>query len=364
MTAKLTRRACLWSLAIAGTTAGGIAVTGAGSVWADPPESRLRILGSSIAAVPSRSYRLQGATDEPVVVTAIATDPTGELLAVAGDDHQIRILRVSNFATVETLRGHRDVIRTLAFDPAGTKLVSAGNDGQLIVWDRGERFRRLQTMSGTPAIARVCFSPGGDEMAAVGFDHAVYLLGKSTRRPKINCKCGDLRAVTYREDGNIMAVAGRSGDLHLFDLGTGDGVGTFSLHRGRIHDVVFHRQSNVAVCVAEDGAVTVFDTQARKTLHRIDVTTGKLFTAAIINSQLVAVAGSDNDIRLINTDEGRVVRTLEGHRGSVSTLAASNDVLFSGSYDATIRRWAIDDMDPGRERIAELKNGAASRLEE
>jgi WD40 repeat protein len=140
--------------------------------------------------------------------------------------------------------------------------------------------------------------------------------------------------------------------LHLFDPGGGL-VSDHPLHKGRIHEIAFHRQANTAICVSEDGDVTVFDTEHRRLLHRIPVTTGKLFSVAVLNSQLVAVAGSDNVIRVVNTDEGTVVRELEGHAGSVSTLAAAGGLLFSGSYDATLRRWSIGDIDASGQRIAE-----------
>jgi hypothetical protein len=48
-----------------------------------------------------------------------------------------------------------------------------------------------------------------------------------------------------------------------------------------------------------------------------------------------------------------VVQKLEGHTGSVSTLAASGGLLFSGSYDATLRRWSIGDIQASSQRIAE-----------
>jgi WD40 repeat protein len=274
-------------------------------------------------------------------------------VAASGDDHTIRILRTSNMTTVRTLKGHRDIIRTMSFDPGGDKLVSAGNDGQLIVWDRNESFRVLQRMAGTPALARVRFSSDGREMAAVGFDNEVFLIGRRDRqRPIFDCDCNDLRAVAFRDDDRVLAVAGRSGDLHLFDP-AGGLISDFPLHKGRIHDIAFHRQANHAICVSEDGQATVFDTENRRLVQRISVTTGKLFSVAILSSQLVAVAGSDNVIRVVNTDDGTVVRALQGHNGSVSALAAAGGFLFSGSYDATLRRWSIGDIDAQGQRIAE-----------
>jgi WD40 repeat protein len=319
-------------------------------VVAEPP--RVARIATSSFPIPTRSVRLEGETG--TVVTAIAADPRGEFVAAAGDDYTIRILRTSNLSTVLTLRGHRDVIRTLAFDAQGDRLVSAGNDGQLILWNRDESFRILQQMQSTPALSRVRFSPDGATLAAVGFDNEVFVIGKRDQQsPIFECDCNDLRAVAYRDDNRVLAVAGRSGDLHLFDPISGRVLSEHSLHRGRIHDLAFHRQSNTAVCVGEDGTVTVFDTESRQLKQRIPVTTGKLFAIAILNSHLVAVAGSDNLIRIVNTDDGHVIRKLEGHSGSVSTLTCGGGAIFSGSYDATLRRWSVVGIESSGQRIAE-----------
>jgi hypothetical protein len=48
-----------------------------------------------------------------------------------------------------------------------------------------------------------------------------------------------------------------------------------------------------------------------------------------------------------------LVRRIEGHQGSVSSLDAGGGMLFSGSYDTTLRRWAIAEIESGRQRIAE-----------
>ncbi len=174
----------------------------------------------------SRSIQL---TDQPTkapVITAIAVDPRGELVAVAGDDHLIRILATSTLTPVRSLAGHRDLIRTITFDPSGGRLASAGNDGQLILWDRDQSFRLLQRHDRN-AVADVCVQilAEGDEIAAVGFGSEVFRIGRAEAEQKtFRCEGTDLRAVAYRDDGRLLAVAGRSGELNLFDIATGIGT--------------------------------------------------------------------------------------------------------------------------------------------
>lgn len=320
----------------------------------DEPGDRLATADRGVWLPPTfRSIQLSDPPDKAPVITAIAVDPRGELVAVAGDDHLIRVLNVANLSRVRLLTGHRDLIRTIAFDPGGNRLASAGNDGQLMLWDRDHSFRLQQRMAGTPALTCVRFSPEGNEIAAVGFGSEVYRIGRTESPQKtFRCEGADLRTVTYRDDGRLIVAGGRSGDLCLFEIANGV-QSSHPIHDGRIHGIVFHYNSARAVCVADDGRVSVFDTQTRELVHRLEVTTGKLFAVAVINSQLVAVAGSDNIIHVVNTDDGTVIRRLEGHSGSVSALGAGSGLLFSGSYDTTLRRWPIAEIEAGGQRIAE-----------
>ncbi|PAY19546.1 hypothetical protein CKO51_10525 [Rhodopirellula sp. SM50] len=310
--------------------------------------------------VESQTIRLRAVSSDfgRTIVQAIASDPRGKLIAVAGDDHAIRIMDTAQLKVRATLQGHTDIIQTLHFDPAGHRLVSAGNDGQLIIWNRDADFGVDQRMQGTPALACVRFSPDGREIAAVGFENKVYLFTREKRaeQPQAECDCTDLRAVDYSGDGKLLAVAGRSGDLHLFDRATNKLIDDYQIHTGRIHDLKFNGLSPVIVTAGEDGYVVMFDTDIKRPIGRIAVTTGKLFSVCILDRQHLAVAGSDNMIRIVNVTLGRVVEQLIGHTGSIAALASSGDALFSGGYDATLKRWDLGGLKAGRERIAERNN--------
>lgn len=310
---------------------------------------------SGVMPIACRSVQLTPVVSQinRTLITAVAADPRGQFLAAAGDDHAIRILDATTLRSVQTLEAHRDLIRTLAFDSQGEKLVSSGNDGQLIVWDREAKFQILQRMNGTPAIACVRFAPDGNEMAAVGFDRKVYLIGRGAKRnPTLQCDCNDLRAIAYRDDNEMLAVAGRSGALHLFDPESGELLGEHAVHRGRVHAMEFQRDSDILISVAEDGAVVVFDTKQQQVVRHISVTSGKLFSVAVLDSRQIAVAGSDNTVRVIDIESERMTRKLTGHHGSVSDLSANGNILFSGGFDATLRRWSLTDVQD-QERIAE-----------
>ncbi len=312
-----------------------------------------------------RVVRLEPVTEkiDRVVVTAVASDPRGELLAVAGDDHVIRIFEMETMRVRELLRVHRDLIRTLAFDTSGDRLVSAGNDGQLVVWRRGEPFEAAQILQGTPAMACVRFAPEPTEnvFAAVGFASDIFIVGREQNPlPNLTCGCNDLRALAFRDDGLMLAAGGRSGELHLYDMSDGRLIREEKLHDGRIRDIAFGPDSNNVITAGEDGNVVIFDTVGLQVKHRVELPSGRCFSIAIIDSTQVAVAGSDDMIRIIDIDQGKVVQSLTGHDGSISSLTASGGVLYSGGYDGTIRRWELS-ADLADDRIAETESNSLDK---
>lgn len=317
----------------------------------------------------SRTFRLPPVDPhmERVVVTAIAVDPRGEFLAVAGDDHVIRILDAPSLdvvhvlgdggATKSSTPGHFDWIRTLAFDASGDRLASSGNDGQLILWDRRRDFVALQEIDSAPALACVRFSASGKQIAAVGFDSQVFLIGQTANNmPPLRCRCVDLRCCTYRDDGRMLAVAGRNGYLHLFDPTTGETLMEKKLHSARVRDIAFMPDSSVLVSVSEDGEMIRFDTADERLLSRQKITSGRLFSLAVIDDRTIAAAGSDDEIHLVRVgDDNRelIVRAkLGGHVGTISTLVVNDGNLISGGFDATLRRWDLSRMMISENKIA------------
>ncbi len=329
-------------------TAIGLATTGipTGFAAAQTPPAAVRV--ASLAPI---------IADQPIpVVTALAIDPSGTWLAVAGDDKSIRILQASNFEQVALLRGHRDLIRTLEFRHDGKVLASSGNDGSLILWEQATGYKEARRVNDLPAVCCAKFSPDGKQLAAVGFGPEVMMFGGTSNLAEMSCDCNDLRACVFDPRGERLAVVGRSGHAHLFDPRSGRAVADFDLHAGRIRDCEFTSDGTQLMTVGEDGAAVLFDLKRGEVIRRVDLLPCKLFSLARIDDKHVAVAGSDNRIRIVDFNSGLVVNHLDGHRGSISTLVYSSGSLFSGGFDTTLRRWPIEG--DGGERLAEKESSS------
>jgi WD40 repeat protein len=74
---------------------------------------------------------------------SVAIDPTGQLLATAGDDLAVRLWVPHTGRHLTTLLGHTRRVWSVDFSPAGDALVSSGDDGTALVWDLGPVLEHL-----------------------------------------------------------------------------------------------------------------------------------------------------------------------------------------------------------------------------
>ncbi|TVP96954.1 MAG: hypothetical protein EA381_16140 [Planctomycetaceae bacterium] len=284
------------------------------------------------------------------VVTALAVDPLGRWLAVAGDDLVVRLLETERLTELTRMVGHRDLVRSLDFRADGRALVSGGNDGKLMVWDGTRDWNLAGQWDELPPIHRARFSPDGRRLALVGFRSEPLLLGGESPQ-RLRAEGEDLRGLVINPQGSRLVIADRSGSLSLFALPTGEPIGRIETTAMRVRELAELPGSDRVVMVGEDGVITIVDLAGQAATRTISLLPCKLFAIAAIGRERIAVAGSDNRIRLVDCSTGQVVSHLDGHQGSISSLVHAGGFLYSGGFDTTVRKWSV--ASGQNERLAE-----------
>jgi WD40 repeat protein len=99
-------------------------------------------------------------------------NPSGSLLATAGDDNNIYLYETANWEVVNTFKGHTETIHDIQFNPQGTLLVGASYDETFSVW---EIVSGQQVFSGPAAVHSYStfddtrFSPDGKLLFVADF---------------------------------------------------------------------------------------------------------------------------------------------------------------------------------------------------
>ncbi len=288
------------------------------------------------------------------VVTALAVDPSYNFLAIAGDDHAIRIASVSTGKTLLTMKSHLDWIHALAFSPdlpesgVAPTLYSAGNDGRVLLWEQGNAATEIASFP--YAIRSLSLSTMKQLLAIGGFNEQVVIwdLRSQQYAHSLAAHCEDQRCVRFSPDGSKLLSGGRDGGITVWDTATGAELAHYFGHQGRVHTASFCSRDNTITSVGEDRKVARFDLASGKASPISLKMPAKLMSMCLINDSVVAIAGADNSIQIVDFDQNRILADLTDHTGSVAVMCPFEGMLASGSFDTTVRIWDLQEVDAQR----------------
>jgi len=118
-------------------------------------------------------------------------------------------------------------------------------------------------------------------------------------------------------------------------------VNQIKAHRRRVRSLEFTEKGEL-ISVGEDQIVKVNNLSDDSASFALPRHAAKLFAVKLISPSVIATAGSDNRIHVWNLENQSEINVLSEHTGTVTSLDVAQDLVVSGSYDATVRIWAPD----------------------
>lgn len=306
------------------------------------------LLTSTVAEIEARGKNSIEVRLEPLpsaesapVVTAMSASHDGRYLAIAGDDHVIRLFDVESERTVRELSGHTDWIQALEFSADSQQLYSSGNDGRVLRWQHRYPVAAEEIVHLEFAIRSLSLSSERQWLAVGGFSNEIGIwdLSNQSWKTRLQCECGDQRCVRFSPAGDRLLCGGRDGCLRVWDTVSGELIFDKKLHNSRVSTAAFSSDGNLLTSAAEDRRLIQVHLATGETRLDLELGPARFKSLCLINDNLVAVAGSDNSIVLFDMLLGGERARLDGHFGTVAVMCPCGQKLASGSFDTTVRIW-------------------------
>ncbi len=280
----------------------------------------------------------------PPVVTALAASRDGRFLAVAGDDHVIRLITVDTQRVIAELAGHTDWVQSLVFSSDSKQLYSSGNDGRVLRWDYGSSKEPQAVVTVPYAVRCLSLSTQRHFLAVGGFGEniGIWDLNADKWHLQFSCSCGDQRCVRFSPEGDKLLCGGRDGYVHVWDTTSGKVLADVPLHKDRVHTASFSADGSSVTSAGDDRRLVRYDLVAQQVTLEREIKGSKLRSLCLINDYLIAVAGADNSIHVYDVLADSELGTLTGHTGSVAVMCSCGDMLVSGAFDTTVRMWKLE----------------------
>ena len=252
-------------------------------------------------------------------------------------ENTVKLWEVTTGKELATLAGHDSYVRRVVFSPDGRNLATAGADNTIRLWDALIGQEQIAIRGHQSQVIDVAFAPDGHTLVSVGMDRTIRFWPSSvapiaSSKTEISGQSDHSWAIAIQPNGKTLVAAGASDTLTLINVQPPPDSDS-SNSRMPEPDTA-RSMPKVPVRIGDQvGSVTT---------HHVG---GVTVVSVSPKGDVIATAGLDGSIELLDAISNRRKQILRGHVGSVRDVNFSPDGarLVSGGTDRTVRVWDVED---------------------
>jgi|GEM_PF-1264018 len=278
---------------------------------------------------------------------AAVMSPDGARIAVAMDDHTIRILG-ADLVERAVLRGHEKLVWSVAWSPDGKRVVTSSNDNTARSWFVDGSQPPLVLRGHGEPLNSARMSPDGERIVTAADDDTARVWDARTGRALfVLHHDADVTVALWSPDGKRIMTAGMDGVVRVWSA---DGQGKPLELRGHAGVVVsgdFHPDGSRMATAGQDHTVRIWDVHNGSEIRALSGHEGKILGVSYSpNGERIATASKDKTVRVWHADGHGAPLVLRGHDHWVYTATWSPDgrQVLTTSLDGSQRRFFLDDV--------------------
>jgi len=285
------------------------------------------------------------------VVRRMALSPDGTWAVSRGDSLKLWDMATGNL--VRTFEEGTAQTAAFAFTPDGTRLVTVrgvgDKDNDARLWDLATG-ALLRTFKVGTSDASLAFSPDGTHLLSwTQGSKTLKLWDVATGKLRRNFETsGRVSAAEFSPNGEFI-LSGNFNNIEVWSVASGTHIRTFAGLSAWVRSIVVSPDGKWVLSGSDD-SVRLWEFASGKLLQDFHTTAHVMAFSPDSRTALYVSAladGGSRTPRLWDVAAGRLVRMFEGHAGSVTSAAFTQDgkLLLSGGSDATMRLWKVDSGD-------------------
>ncbi|WP_299487631.1 TIR domain-containing protein [Acaryochloris sp. IP29b_bin.137] len=294
--------------------------------------------------------------DHKNTVFSASFDLEGNTIASASLDNTVKLWNLSNGQTIKTLN-HNHSVNSVAFSPDGQIVASGTQEGKIRFWSKDGQELQFCDVDHNASINEIKFL-SDNQIASAGEDKAVKLWSLGRQNNVLSCTLlqtfkghtGTVHSLSSSTNtGRSLIISGGDDNvLRFWNLKENPFLKILDGHTMPVLQVRFSPDSQYLASVSLDKLVKVWKLNNGEYFILKDLVGHyRLDFAPKAHNPLLALASSDNTVKLWSFEKERIIKTLGGHNNTITSLRFSPNGknLASASWDGTVKIWNIEKLD-------------------
>ena len=282
-------------------------------------------------------------------INDLAFSPDGKLLASASSDRTVRFFETDKAAEVRNLSVHFEDVWSVAFSPDGKFIASAGTDFNAFLFDAAKIMESSSFGVTTGVNGWAAVSPDGKTMATNSFGNLgdMTIFDMETKSPKLVFSNEQAYVGAFSPGGTILATGMFNGEIVFRNSANGAEFRRFAAHENisTFNNIKILRVSpdgKLLVSGGTDNYVKVWNTETAelvRVLHRFENYCSAL--AISPDGERAFAAGFDRTAKLFDLQTGEILADLGEQRKALlsAEYAPDGKTFVAGGADNVIKIW-------------------------
>jgi WD40 repeat protein len=286
--------------------------------------------------------------DAKLPVYAVSITSRGDLVAFAGQDQKVKLLRTSDLTVFAQLEGHGHRINSVRLALDGALVATASTDRTIGLWDTKKNQATALCGHAAP-VDDVDFHPGGEWLASAGRDGLVQVWNtrshaKATAFQDVE---GWAQAVRFSPDGELLSYADQAGNVVVRKTADWAVVTRIKGLEKDVISLAISGDGKKLVSGTYAGAVRVRSLPEGANLGSLSGHNDKLWRVSFTPDNLIATASWDGTVRLWDSETFQHAATIDAHDHWVNDVAfAATGAMVTASEDGRVRLWDVAGTTP------------------